>query len=73
MNIDEWNYDDNIPPSTGWYAVIYSWDSDEGIFTGTNFWLGKEWENMLPIFGWQGPFTTRDIALEWAKQHDPEV
>lgn len=66
-----WIYD-NHPNKKGWYATLHSWDAAEGIFPGDAYWDGNKWGEKKPIFGYQGPFETSEVANAWAYEHDVE-
>ena len=71
--LTEWIYDD--PDESGWYAITYCYDAQEGIFPGAAYWdqHGQKWRSRLPIGGRSpAPFASEDDALVWARQHDPE-
>ena len=50
-----WNFKDK-PNEPGCYAIIYCWEPEEGLFTGSSFWDGVMWKNGLPVTSWAGPF-----------------
>lgn len=55
----------------GWYAVHYSWDSQEGSFLDYAKLDNGEWASFLPIMEVAGPFSSKQKAVEWAEKHDP--
>jgi hypothetical protein len=69
----DWYYS-QVPNTreVGWYAVLFCWDANEGIFAAGNRWLGDRWENNLPVYAWAGPFSAMVKADEWARAHNPE-
>ena len=74
---DDWCWDP-MPDVDGWFAVIRSWDPEEGVFPGVAWaTAGKiEWPDSngvsLDGSGHAGPFPTKAEALAWAEAHDPE-
>jgi len=69
----DWYYS-QVPNTreVGWYATLFCWDSNEGIFAAGNRWLGDRWEDKYPVYAWAGPFSTMAEADEWARAHNPE-
>ncbi len=68
----EWQWDLS-PPIIAWYAVIYSWDSDDGdICYGVAHWEGGEWYENLPIVAWAGPFNSVEDAEIFSNCCDPD-
>jgi hypothetical protein len=69
----DWYYS-QVPNTreVGWYATLFCWDGNEGIFAGANRWLGDRWDNDKPVYAWAGPFSTTAEADEWARAHNPE-
>ena len=66
---------DKEPTKKGWYAVMYSWDSDEGTFVTSRYWTGGKWADLinLPIFMWSPePFDDFETADIWAEEHAPD-
>lgn len=67
------DYDADAPTRPGWYATVYCWDAQEGIFAGADFWDGKVWNSGHPVSGWsRQPFESKSEAAHYAKEHDPE-
>lgn len=62
----------NDPKERGWYAVHYSWDSNEGSFINVLFSDGVKWvyDISLPIFEICGPFVGEEEAKSWANKND---
>ena len=59
------------PSKPGWYAIEYSWDSDEGTFAGYDYWDGKEWQDALPVVRTSiEPFPDMESAKKWAREND---
>ena len=67
----EWDFDSE-PPEEGWYAVMYSWDPDEGSFPGAWYWTGRQWQSSIPPVAFAGPFEYEHMARLWAEKHDWE-
>lgn len=63
--IDDWTWEDK-PPVPGWYAVLYCWEPQEGVFTDAAYWNGQVWSQSLPIGGYAGPFADEAEARAWA-------
>lgn len=63
---------DTLPEKSGWYAVLYGWEMEEGSFMGHSHFSAetKEWDERLPIRRWAGPFGTADMAEQFADSHD---
>lgn len=57
-------------PDPGWYAVLYAWDADEGIFCRSAYWDGQDWEIDRPIYAYAGPFLIEETAHQWAAKRD---
>lgn len=64
-----WDENDD-PTETGWYAIEYCWDSEEGSFCGTSYWNMKEWDSSLPVTRFAGPFEDENSADIWVEQND---
>ena len=66
----EWIWSE--PEDEGWYAVLYSWDPDEGIFPGAVQRLNGKWvwDSNAAIGGCAGPFINEEAAKKWADLHD---
>jgi len=60
------------PQQEGWYATLFSWEVEEGIFSGASYWNGTRWDSNEPIFECAGPFESNNIAGEWAYENNPE-
>lgn len=70
MMSDTWTYE-RKPSSAGWYAILYCWEPEEGVFHGASCWDGKTWDQDLPISGFHGPHESEAAAAAWADAHDP--
>lgn len=65
---------DRQPVEPGWYPMQYSWDAEEGIFTGAAYWNGKSWGTDLPLFGWIDEcFDDEEQAADLAWENDSEM
>ena len=60
------------PEVVGWYGIFYSWDVQEGIHTGADYWCGDSWLNELPVMLFNGPHPSKEDAIAWAEQNDPD-
>lgn len=67
-----WNSLSNPPTETGWYAVLWMYESPEGLSDDGLFWNGETWSKDLPVGSWAGPFATQDLASDWAEQNNPD-
>lgn len=67
-----WNFNDDMN-GPGWYAILYSWDSQEGTFPGAARHDGVDWiwDSTAMIVGYAGPFVADLVAMQWAKDNDP--
>ena len=63
---------DKTPTKPGYYAVLYMWDINEGIFDNAYYWDGKEWNCDLPICNYWGPFESEEEAEEYAAKNSPD-
>ena len=63
---------DNSPGVDGWYAVLYCWDSHEGVHVGADYWVGYAWGENLPVTSFYGPFESREAADKYAWENDPD-
>lgn len=70
MSDDKWVQEPH-PPATGWYAILYCYDAEEGIFPTADYWNGKEWNQGYPVVSHSPEsFKTFAEAYEWADMHD---
>lgn len=69
-NLIEWDSDSVIPSDSGWYAVHYCWDGNEGSFVGAARFDGNSWKESLPVIAFAGKFINESGALEWASNND---
>jgi len=60
-------YDEEKPKTPGWYAVLYCWEIQEGVFNQASYW-NDGWDEKLPIGFWWGPFDTAQEAEEYAEE-----
>ena len=73
--VKEWDPYDSIHPS-GFYALGYSWDSEEGGFGTVLYWDGvqKTWLgsdiDWLPFYGCKGPYQDLEQARDAAKRYE---
>lgn len=56
----KWKWKDEKPTKPGWYAVHYSWCSNEGSFMTESFFDGKKFDLDRPTFEYCGPFNDYD-------------
>ncbi len=66
-------FEHDHPPSAGWYAVLYGWDTNEGVFTDASYWNGSAWDSDFPLLGFNGPHPDAPAAKKWADEHNPEA
>lgn len=69
-------------PAPGYYAVLFSWEADEGIFNGGRYWDGEVFRDTEgyaenpAIFQLDDrhpeAFDTLEAAIAWAADHDVE-
>lgn len=60
-----------LPP--GWYAILYSWEPNEGVFPGAAHWNGVAWSKDLPTVQISGRyFADEASANKWAEYNDPD-
>lgn len=70
---DHWDYDSKEPDKKGVYAVLFCWETSEGIFNGSAMWDGQEWSESWPISAFSiEPFEDSKDAEDWAKRNNPE-
>lgn len=68
----EWS-EKTRPVQFGWYAIMYGWDAQEGVFVGADYWNPNEtWAQGYPVLAVHGPHPTQFDALTWAKKNDPD-
>lgn len=70
MTPTDWTFED--PKEPGIYAIIYSYDPDEGSFSGYDIWDGAKWESRDPTYGYAGPFESIEDAEKWSEEHAPD-
>ena len=70
---DDWTWASE-PPSNGWFAVVVTWDAQEGLCLDALSRVGGEWlpDTNAKVLAFAGPFSSWDYAQEWAYSHDPE-
>lgn len=58
----------------GWYAVLWSFDINEGVFPDTAYFKNGEFISHAPIYK-RSPdkFETSDAANHWAYENDPDL
>lgn len=58
--------------SQGWYAVMFSYDANEGAFVKALFFDGIEFSEPLPIYRVSNnAFISEDDAQAWAEKNEP--
>ena len=67
----EWIWESK-PTASGFYAITYCWDAEEGMFPGSSFFDGVAWDTALPIVAFAGPFNSKELAEAWADANDVE-
>lgn len=67
---DAWRYEPK-PSAPGWYAIIFCWEREEGVFCDAASWDGAAWSQDLPICGFHGPHESETAAAAWSDAHDP--
>lgn len=73
MNSQEWSDGSHHPTVPGWYAVQMCWDVSEGIHVFAVEIPGTEWDRWKARNPpWHGPHLTKDEALDWGYDNDPE-
>lgn len=66
------------PSINGWYAILYCWEPEEGVFDDAARWNDGKWGDgsyytYLPIFCYSSSsFATQLEAEDWAYDHNPE-
>ena len=73
----DWEWDDKpVPAVVGWYPILLCYEVQEGMFPHALSSDGVEWNDpMLPVaaIGKAGPFQTKQEAIDWGYDHDPEL
>ena len=66
----EWtSFDKEV--KTGWYAIHYGWDSDEGSFVGVDFFTETGFQNNHPIIHISSDcFNSKEEAEIWSQKND---
>lgn len=71
-----WQYGRTLPAIAelpGWYAVLVSWDSEEGLFPQADFFeRPAHWRSGRPVVAFAGPFPSEEIARTKANENDPD-
>ncbi len=63
---------------TGWYAILWCFDPDEGFLPGVEFWQEESvgWANILNDSAISHrspePFATRSDAQAWSAENNPD-
>lgn len=68
---DTWTYESS-PAVAGWYAIQYSWDAQEGVHVGADYWTGDNWYTSLPTVAFHGPHESMRAADKYARDNDPD-
>lgn len=59
------------PTAIGWYAILYCYDMEEGIFPAADYWTGLKWSEGLPLCSYsEKPFETISEAYAWADENE---